>query len=120
MIVNINSIRRLPTFNYETFTKDFPVHPGRYIRRVGAVETLITVIEKGPLDLIYVLHGLVEDEDYLRSVDAIYCKFIPSKVAEECYAEGWHRARYASEKPLGSYFPSYWNDDTFSKRMAEG
>jgi hypothetical protein len=106
---------------HEIYDKNFPVKPGRYIRRIGSEESLMTVFRKGPLDLVYVIHGLEEvNEDYLRSRDATYCKLIPSKLAEECYAEGWHAAQYASQKPLGSYFPSYWNDDTFSKSMAEG
>lgn len=116
---------QLPTFNNESFTKDFSVHPGRYIRRFGHFphEELMTVVKKGPLDLIYILGRTEQDEDYLRRQDAScgasYCKFVPAKVTEVCYAEGWHAAQYAAQKLLGSYFPSYWNDDTVSKELAE-
>jgi hypothetical protein len=106
---------------HEVFTKTFPTKPGRYIMRRRDLESFLTITKKGPIDLIYSMDGTTQDQDFLcRISNAEYCRMIPSRLAEECYAEGWHAARYASEKPLGSYFPSYWNDDTFSKRMSEG
>lgn len=110
--------------NQEVFTKDFPTRPGRYIRRSNGCEELMTVIKKGPLDLIYIIDGMDEDNGdndiYLRSdKEATYCKVISANFAEVCYAEGWHAAQYAAQKLLGSYFPSYWNDDTVSKKLAE-
>lgn len=105
---------------YEVFTKDIPDKPGRYIiGYLDGTDKLLTITKKGPLDLIYEIDGVGVDGTRLP-VTAKFCRFIPSKLAEECYAEGWHAAQYASQKSLGSYFPSYWNDDTFSKRMAEG
>lgn len=115
----------LPSFENESFTDGLPVRPGRYIRRFGHFpkDELMTVVKKGPLDLVYILNGKEEDEDYIRRQDSFYdckyCKFIPSVVTEICYAEGWHAAQYAAQKLLGSYFPSYWNNDTVSKKLAE-
>jgi hypothetical protein len=110
---------------HESFTKTFPVKPGRYIRRLemSHEEQLMTVVNKGPLDLIYEINGTKEDPDSIKGKDvtygATYCKLIPAKVAEVCYAEGWHAAQYAAQKLLGSYFPSYWNNNTTAKSFAE-
>lgn len=104
---------------YEVFTKDVPDKSGRYIIGYKDSERLLTVVKKGPNDLIYEVNGERVDETRFP-IGTEFCRLIPSKLSEECYAEGWHAAQYASQKPLGSYFPSYWNDDTFSKRMAEG
>lgn len=124
MTADTNS-SKLPLLKNESFTGGLPVRPGRYIRRFGHFprEELMTVVKKDPLDLVYILDGKEEDEDHLRRQDALYgatyCKFVPSSVAEVCYAEGWHAAQYAAQKLLGSYFPSYWNNDTVSKDLAD-
>lgn len=104
---------------HEVFTKNVPDKPGRYIIRCNEFERLLTVVKKGPNDLIYEINGEVVDPDRF-GIGTEFCRTISSNLAEECYAEGWHKAQYAAQKSIGSYFPSYWNDNTFSRKMAEG